>query len=373
MKNGCRTRPFNPGRKGVTLLPSSTRPPKRKTNHTPMQQRRLGRSGVVVSDICMGTMTFGTQCDEATSHRICDTAFDAGIDFFDAAELYPVPPSAEKAGLTEEIFGRWLKTKPRESVIVATKVTGPGHGWFTPPIRHGKTALDRTQIVRAVEDSLRRLDTDYIDLYQTHWPDWDYAQEETMLALDALVHAGKVRILGCSNESTWGLMKNLWASDVHGLARFETIQNNFSLNNRRFEDELAEACRRESVSLIPYSPLAGGVLSGKYNGGAFPDGARFTYYRDAPKRQQVMMRRFVNEKSLAATERFGEIAADINMSLVTMAVAWSKQHDFVASTIVGATSPEQVPDLLAAADVVLDAETLGRIDAVSREIAYPMG
>ncbi len=338
-----------------------------------MQRKRLGKSSIVVSDICMGTMTFGNQADEKAACRILDMAFEAGVDFYDTAEMYPVPPDAKYVGATEEILGRWMKTKDRDALIIASKVAGPSHVWIQAPLRAAKTGLDRHHIVRAVEASLARLDTDYIDLYQTHWPDWAYPQEETLAALDDLVRAGKVRIIGCSNENTWGLMKNLWASDTHGLARFDTIQNNFSLNNRRFEDELAEACRRESVSLIPYSPLAGGVLSGKYNGGAFPDGARFTYYRDAPKRQQVMMRRFVNEKSLAATERFGEIAADINMSLVTMAVAWSKQHDFVASTIVGATSPEQVPDLLAAADVVLDAETLGRIDAVSREIAYPMG
>jgi aryl-alcohol dehydrogenase-like predicted oxidoreductase len=194
-----------------------------------------------------------------------------------------------------------------------------------------------------------------------------------MLALDELVRSGKVRILGCSNENTWGLMKSLWASDAHGLARYETIQNNFSMNNRRFEDELAEACRREQVSLIPYSPLAGGVLSGKYNGGAFPEGSRFSMYRDAPKRQQVMMRRFVNEQSLQSTERFQDIAADIGMSVVTMAIAWSKQHDFVASTIVGATSVEQVPELLAAADVTLDRGTMKRIDEVTRSIQYPMG
>ena len=136
-----------------------------------MQRRRLGGSGIVVSDICMGTMTFGTQCDESTSHAICDRAWDTGIDFFDAAELYPVPPSAELAGRTEQILGRWLKTKPREAVVIATKVTGPGHGWFTPPIRHGKTALDRHQIHQACDASLRRLKTDYIDLYQTHWPE----------------------------------------------------------------------------------------------------------------------------------------------------------------------------------------------------------
>jgi aryl-alcohol dehydrogenase-like predicted oxidoreductase len=169
------------------------------------------------------------------------------------------------------------------------------------------------------------------------------------------------------------LTRSLWASDVHGLARYDTIQNNFSLSNRRFEDELAQACRQEQVSLIPYSPLGGGVLSGKYNDGAFPDGARFSMYRDAPPRQQAMLHRFVNDKTLESTRRYQEIAADLGMSVVTLAIAWSKQHDFVASTIVGATTAEQVPDLLAAADVTLDVETLNRINAVSRDIPYPMG
>jgi len=157
------------------------------------------------------------------------------------------------------------------------------------------------------------------------------------------------------------------------LPRYDTIQNNFSLNNRRFEDELAQVCRQESVSLIPYSPLAGGVLSGKYNDGAFPEGARFSMYQHAPERQQRMLRRFVNERSIESTQRFQAIAADLGISVVTLAVAWSKQHDFVASTIVGATTAEQVPELMAAAEVTLDAETLKRINAVSREILYPMG
>ena len=235
------------------------------------------------------------------------------------------------------------------------------------------TSLDRHHIVRAVEGSLRRLDTDYIDLYQTHWPDAEFPYEETMLALDELVRSGKVRILGCSNESTWGLMKSLWASDAHGVARYETIQNNFSLNNRRFEDELAMACRREQVSLIPYSPLAGGVLSGKYNDGQLPAGARFTTYQQGEKRQRIMAQRFVNDRALESAQRYQDIATDIGMSAVTMATAWSKQHDFVASTIVGATTAEQMPDILAAANVTLDADTLARINAVSRELPYPMG
>lgn len=338
-----------------------------------MNRNRLGKSSIVVSDICMGTMTFGNQADEKTSFRIMDMAYEVGVDFYDTAEMYPVPPDVKYVGATEEIVGRWMKTKDRDSLIIASKVAGPSHVWIEAPLRGGRTGLDRHHIVRAVEGSLRRLDTDYIDLYQTHWPDWDFPQEETMMALDELVRSGKVRILGCSNESTWGLTKSLWASDVQGVARYDTIQNNFSLNNRRFEDELAQACRQEQVSLIPYSPLGGGVLSGKYNDGAFPKGARFSMYRDAPVRQQAMLHRFVNDKTLESTQRFQEIAADIELSVVTLAIAWSKQHDFVASTIVGATTAEQVPELLAAADVTLDEATLKRIDAVSREISYPMG
>ena len=338
-----------------------------------MRSNRLGRSSIVVSDICMGTMTFGNQCDEAEAFRIMDMACDAGVNFFDTAEMYPVPPDARYVGLTEEIVGRWLKTRDRDSIILASKVAGPGHGWITPPLRGGLTGLDRHHIMRAVEASLRRLGTDYIDLYQTHWPDHDFPYEETLLALDELVRSGKVRILGCSNETSWGLTRSLWAADLQGTSRYETIQNNFSLNNRRFEDELAQACRQEQVSLIPYSPLAGGVLSGKYQGGARPEGARFTYYLSAGERQQKMASRFVNERSLASTERFQAIAAEAGMSLVTMAIAWSKQHDFVASTIVGATSAQQMPDILAAADISLDRETLAKIDAVSREIRYPMG
>ena len=153
----------------------------------------------------MGTMTFGEQSDETMGHAIMDRAYDAGVDFFDCAELYPVPPSAEKYGITEEIVGRWMKGKLRHTVILATKITGPGHGWFVPPVRDGMTTLDRHQIVRSVEGSLKRLQTDYIDLYQTHWPDHGMRYEETMVALTELVEAGKVRAIGCSNETSWGL------------------------------------------------------------------------------------------------------------------------------------------------------------------------
>ena len=337
-----------------------------------MEKRRLGMSGISVTDICMGTMTFGVQADEAMGLRIMDKAYDAGIDFYDTAELYPVPPSAELVGVTEEIVGKWLKTKPRESVIVATKVTGPGHGWFTPPVRHGHTALDRHQIMRAVEDSLRRLDTDYIDLYQTHWPDHQMRYEDTLSALTELVESGKVRAIGCSNETCWGVMKSLRASEIHGLARYDTIQNNFSLINRRCESELAQVCRQEKVSLLPYSPLGGGVLSGKYGDGP-PAGARFTgYLKNGAPRQKKMAERFVNERTLETTRRLQVIADDLGVSVAGLSLAWSRQHDFVASTIFGVSHIDQMDDCLEAVDLVLDQETLDRIDAIDFEIPNPM-
>jgi aryl-alcohol dehydrogenase-like predicted oxidoreductase len=339
-----------------------------------MQQNRLGKSGIVVSEICMGTMTFGTQCDKAQSFRIMDKAVDAGIDFLDTAEVYPVPPTSELAGLTEEWLGEWLKTKSRDSLIIATKIAGPAHGWFNPPVRDGKAAIDRHQIRQAVEGSLKRMQTDYIDLYQVHWPDHGMRAEDTLAALDELVAEGKVRVTGTSNEDAYGLMKSLWTSDQCGLTRYDTIQNNFSLNNRRFEDELAEVCRREHVSLLPYSPLAGGVLTGKYNDSQYPEGARFSsYLQNGEPRQRAMAERFVNDRSVAATEKFIAIAGEAGMDVVTLATAWSKQHDFVASTIVGASHEDHLDPILAAAGVILDDEILAKIDKVSGEIPYPMG
>lgn len=337
-----------------------------------MRRNRLGSSGVYVTDICMGTMTFGSQCDEPTSHAICDAAFDAGIDFFDAAEVYPVPPRAETFGRTEEILGRWLQTKPRDAVIVATKVTGPAHGWFTAPVRNGHCALDRRQIIAACDDSLRRLGTDYIDLYQTHWPDHGLAYEEVLGVLTELKIAGKVRVIGCSNETSWGVMKSLWRAEVCGVDRYETVQNNFSLINRRCESELAQVLRREGLSLLPYSPLGGGVLTGKYQQ-ELPKGGRFTeYLTTGAERQKRMAQRFVNSRSIETTARLIEIARSIGVSVTALALAWSRQHDFVAATIVGATSTDQLAESLAAKDLVLDQETLDRIDEIDQEIPTPM-
>jgi aryl-alcohol dehydrogenase-like predicted oxidoreductase len=338
-----------------------------------VKQRRLGKTGLVVSEIGLGTMTFGSMADEAASLAILDKAFDAGVDFIDVAEIYPVPPDAKYAGASEEICGKWLADRPRDSVYVATKVTGPFGGWFLAPVRSGKTSLDRHHIERAVEGSLRRLRIDYIDLYQTHWPDPGVPIEETLEALDRLVEEGKVRAIGCSNETAYGVTKGLWMSERNGFARYQTIQNNFSLLNRRFEDELATVCRREKLSLLAYSPLAGGVLSGKYQDGAWPEGRRFSLYKERDARTQAMTARFVNERTLEATARLGEVARDCGMSLVTLAIAWTLRKEFVGSTLLGATEPEQLDPALAAVGVELPDDALRACDRIAKEIRYPLG
>lgn len=338
-----------------------------------MKQRRLGKTGLMVPEICLGTMTFGAGADEKTSLAIMDRALAAGVDFLDVAEIYPVPPLAKWAGRSEEIVGKWLKDRPRDSITIATKVAGPGGGWFVTPVRSGKTTLDPHSIERAVEGSLRRLGTDYIDLYQTHWPDPEVPIEVTLEGLDRVVRAGKVRYVGCSNESAYGLTRALYTARFGKLPRYETIQNNFSLLNRRFEDELANLCRREGVSCLPYSPIGGGVLSGKYQGGAWPEGARFSLYRNGGQRGETMTRRFINDKTLATTERIAALAAECGMSPVTFAVAWTLSRDFVASTIIGATRPEQLDDSLKAAEVTIPAEALQAVDKLTRELMYPLG
>jgi len=337
-----------------------------------MKQRQLGRSGLRVSEICLGTMTFGSMADEAASLRCLDQAIDAGVDFIDTAEVYPVPPDPSYSGRTEEICGKWLSGRARDSVIIATKVAGPSGGWFQAAVRGGKTALDRHHIERAVDTSLRRLGTDYIDLYQTHWPDPSQPVDETLEALDRVVESGKVRVVGCSNETAYGLTRSLWRADRNGTVRFETIQNNYSLMHRRFDDELKTVCRREGVSLLPYSPIGAGVLSGKYNGGAWPDGARFSVYRKHSDRTEVMTRRFVNERTLATAARVGELARELDLSPVTFSIAWTLSRDYVGSTIIGVTDPFQLDEHLKAAEVTLPAEALAACDKLSREIRYPM-
>ncbi len=338
-----------------------------------MKYRYIGRSGLRVSPICLGTMTFGLQCDEKEAFRILDYAYDRGINFYDTAELYPVPPSGELAGVTEQIVGRWLKTKPRDSIILASKVAGAASGWFVPPIRHGLTAIDRFHIQHAVEGSLKRLGVEYLDLYQMHWPDTIVPIEESMRAFDELIQSGKVRYVGTSNDTAYGTCKALMTSKYEKLTRFESIQNNFSLLNRRFLDELALLAKKEQISLLPYSPLAGGVLSGKYNQTKEGKGRFFDYKNSKDFRQRAMATRFLNDKTLVSTQKYLKIAHDYEIHPVTMAIAWSKQFDFVASTIIGATNIKQLEPSLNAMELTLNKEILKACDKVHQEILYPMG
>ncbi len=338
-----------------------------------MHYRYIGKTGLRVSPICLGTMTFGTQCDKQEAFKIMDKAYEAGVNFFDTAEIYPVPPSAKLGGVTESIVGEWLADKPRDKMIIATKVAGAASGWFVPPTRHGMTAIDRHHITKAIEGSLRRLQTDYIDLYQMHWPDTVVPIEESMEAFDRLVQEGKVRYLGTSNDTAYGTTKANMTAQMKGYKRFESIQNNFSLLNRRFLDEMQVMCEREKISLLPYSPLAGGVLSGKYNA-SFTDEGRFSaYMKSENPRVRAQATRFVNEKTLQSTQAYMDIAQEAGLSVVTLAAAWSKQFAFVASTIIGATKVQQLDESLAAMDLELSDEVLKACDEVHQDILYPMG
>lgn len=340
-----------------------------------MKKRRLGKSALFVSEIGLGTMTFGTQVSEKKEcFQIMDHAIAEGVNFFDTAEIYPVPPTQKLVGVTEQIIGEWLSSRARESVLIATKIAGPAHGWFNPPVREGNNTIDGFQIRRALEGSLKRMGTDYVDLYQLHWPDHGMRMEDALETLDALVREGKIRAIGCSNETAYGLMKGLWTADKNGWRGFDSIQNNFSLNNRRFQDELAQVCEREQVSLLPYSPLAGGVLSGKYNTENMPQDSRFyDYLKNGMPRQRAMAERFVNPKSLALTTRLMEISKEVGIDIVTLASAWSKQHSYVASTLIGVSSFSQLDPILQSSGLELSEDILGEIDNACRENLYPMG
>ncbi len=339
-----------------------------------MEYRYIGSSGLRVTSLCLGTMTFGSMTSKEEAFAILDKAYDAGINFYDTAELYPVPPDAKYAGETEKIVGEWMQSKPRESIILATKVAGAASGWFVPPIRYGLTAIDRFHIKRAVEGSLKRLQTDYIDLYQIHWPDTVVPIEEALVVFDELIKEGKIRYVGTSNDTAYGIAKANTTATCKNLPRFHSIQNNFSVLNPRFFDELETACRKENVSLLPYSPIAGGILSGKYNGAFTPEDARFSLYLKHPNaRVRNHAKRFYNEKTLQATEMFLEVAKEFGIHPVTLAVAYSKHFSFVASTIVGARKLDQLDAILDAADMKLSRPILKAIEKIQTSILYPMG
>jgi aryl-alcohol dehydrogenase-like predicted oxidoreductase len=311
-----------------------------------MQIRRLGGTGLKVSEICLGTMTFGQQADEATSFAILDKATAAGVNFLDTADAYPVPPEPATAGRTEEIIGRWLKGR-RDRFVLATKCrirvgTGPND-----------EGLSRRHVLRAVEDSLRRLGTDFIDLYQAHAPDPDTPLEETLRAFDDLVRSGKVRYVGCSNYPAWQVALALGLSERHGWARFDCVQPRYNLLYRDIEAELLPLCRHAGLGVIAYNPLAGGFLSGKYRSlEAPPAGTRFSL----GKTGELYRTRYWQQAQLEAVERLRQFLEPRGKSLISVAVAWVMSQPGVTSAIVGASRPEQLDASLASVSLALDAE-----------------
>lgn len=309
-----------------------------------MKTKRLGRTGLKVSEICLGTMTFGHQCDEKTSFAIMDKAAERGVTFIDTADVYPVPPSPETAGRTEEIVGHWL-TGQRDRFVLATKCRiRVGHG-------ANDEGLSRRHIIKAVDDSLRRLQTDYIDLYQTHSPDPDTPLEETLRALDDLVRQGKVRYLGCSNYPAWQVALAVGVSAAHDWSRFDCVQPRYNLLYRDIEAELLPLCRDQGIGIIPYNPLAGGFLTGKYATLGTPvAGTRFSL----GKTGEIYRERYWQQAQFEAVEELKKFFAPRGKSLAQVAVAWVLAQPGITSAIVGASKPEQLDESLAAAELTLD-------------------
>ncbi len=349
---------------------------------TQVEYRQLGRSGIRVSAICLGTMTFGEQNTEAEGHQQLDYALDRGINFIDTAELYPIPPRRETQGRTETVIGNWLqKRNNRDQVILATKVVGPGRDWLDY-FRGGNNRLDRKNIEAAIEGSLRRLQTDYIDYYQVHWPDrqtncfgrlgFDWPDrpeagevpiEETLTVLADLVKSGKVREIGVSNETPWGTMRYLCLAEEKGWPRIQGIQNPYSLLNRSFEVGLSEITYREQVGLLAYSPLGFGVLSGKYLHGRRPPGARLTRFPDYT--------RYSNPAAEAATEAYVKLAGEAGLDPAQMALAFVTSRPFTTSTIIGATTMDQLRTDIGSVDLQLDTALLKAIDEIHQRYSNP--
>jgi aryl-alcohol dehydrogenase-like predicted oxidoreductase len=318
-----------------------------------MKIKRLGATGLKVSEICLGTMTFGHQADQPTSFAIMDRAAAAGVTFLDTADAYPVPPTVETAGETERIVGAWLQGK-RDQFILATKCrikVGPG------PNDEG---LSRRHILRAAEASLRRLQTDYIDLYQAHAPDPDTPLEETLRAFDDLVRQGKVRYIGCSNYPAWQVALGLGTSARLGLARFDCVQPRYNLLYREIETELLPLCRDQGLGVIPFNPLAGGLLTGKYVWQEQPPaGTRFAL---GGKTGPLYRERYWQQAQLAAVEGLKRFFGPRDKALVHVALAWVLAQPGITSAIVGASRPEQLDESLAAVSMTLDAEELAACD-----------
>jgi len=346
-----------------------------------MDYRRLGRTDLNVSLICLGTMTWGQQNTEADGHEQMDYALDQGINFFDTAELYSIPPKPETQGSTERIIGSWFKARgTRDKVVLATKVIGrSGNTWFREDGSPGE--LSRAQIEEAVNKSLKRLQTDYIDLYQIHWPDrpmpWgsnptiyrhkdaagSHPIGETLEIMGDLVKAGKIRYFGLSNESAWGTMTFLKHSEVRDLPRVQSVQNAYNLLNRTYEVALAEISMREDVGLLAYSPLAQGYLTGKYLDGARPPGARTTLFNRG--------QRYENPVAEEAIRKYVALAREFGLDPAQMAIAFVNSRPFVHSNIIGATTMEQLKTDIAAIDVKITPELEERINAIHLQHCNP--
>jgi aryl-alcohol dehydrogenase-like predicted oxidoreductase len=324
-----------------------------------MQYRKFGHTGLTVSNLCLGTMTFGLQIDEETSKRILDTATDAGVNFIDTADVYPLGGGEQLAGRTEEIVGRWLKGR-RERFIVATKAVGK-----VGPSPWDKGA-SRKHLLDAIDASLRRLGTDYVDLYQLHSDDQDTPLDETLDALDTIVRSGRVRYIGVSNFLAYRLAKALGRADLRGLARFVSVQPRYNLLFRQIERELLPLAGEESLAVIPYNPLAGGLLTGKHRRDAPPPEGRFTVGNAGTMYQE----RYWHDREFGTIDALKALADEAGQSLATTAVAWVLANPVVTSAIIGASRPEQLADSLAAADVTLDAELKAKLDAATREYRW---
>lgn len=340
-----------------------------------MDYRTLAHTDLKVSLICLGTMTWGEQNTESQAHEQMDYAVSQGINFFDAAEMYPVPPKADTQGLTERYIGSWFKkTGCRKDIVMASKVTGPGMGYL-----RGGSRLDRKSVIAACEDNLKRLQTDYLDLYQIHWPErptnyfgklgYEHSDtastpiEETLGALDELVQQGKVRHAGVSNETPWGLSEYLRASRESRLTRIVSIQNPYSLLNRSFEIGLAEFVHRENLALLAYSPMAFGVLSGKYLHGARPPQGRVTLFQ--------RFSRYTNEQADSATAAYVALAQKHSLDPAQMALAFVNSRPFVTSTIIGATSMSQLRSNIASHSLKLSREVLQEIELIHKRYTIP--
>jgi aryl-alcohol dehydrogenase-like predicted oxidoreductase len=322
-----------------------------------MEHIRLGSTGLKVSRICLGTMTFGAQCDEQESFAILDRAAEGGVTFIDTSNSYPHGGNLELRGRTEEIIGRWLDGR-REDFIVATKcfgVMGP---------RAFERGLSRKHILTAVEGSLRRLGTDYIDLYQLHHPDPETPIDETLEALDDLVRSGKVRYVGCSNFLAYQVARALGRSEARGLVRFASTQPRYNLLFREAERELLPLCREDGVGVMVYNPLAGGLLTGKHDRSEEPSSGRFAAdgqaYRD----------RYWHEREFDAVEALRTVAADADLAMPTLAVAWVLDNPAVTTAIVGASRPDQLDASLAAVETKLDEATLAELDSLTRHFRF---